>query len=73
MPIPLAFRSTCPICFREIDVRNAGIFRKVTGWVDEHRAQGGPNSVFGIQRLSEWAHDDCVKHPGQDRLFDPPR
>ena len=52
-------RPTCTFCGLEVDVNKAGIFMRITGWV-EKRAQGGANSVHLPSDPMEFSHAHCM-------------
>lgn len=51
----------CTYCGEQVNPKQVGTFRKVTGWVEYRKASGGANAVHLKTELQEFAHKVCIE------------
>jgi len=57
--IPPAYRASCDLCGRSLDIRAHGVHQYTRGWV-EQRVGGGGHAIRCAVRERRWAHALCV-------------
>jgi len=68
----------CHYCHEEFTPTSRD-YQYTAGWAQTRRRKGGTNAISNPTRYDRWAHNSCVKLPGQktllleevERLYDP--